>query len=146
MRPWISELLPSPSTIVVLSLSTITRLARPRSSSFRLSSLIPRVFADESAPGQDGNVFAHRLAAVAESRRFNRARVNRAAKLVDHQRSQGFTLHFLGNYQQRLPGLGHLLQQRQEVVQVADLLFKNQDVTTLQFALNGLVVRHEVRR
>src|SRR5438094_4678590 len=42
MRPWISLVLPAPSTIVVLSLSTTTFLARPRSSSVRFSSLIPR--------------------------------------------------------------------------------------------------------
>ncbi len=42
MRPWISLVLPAPWTIVVLSLSTTTFLARPRSSSLRFSSLIPR--------------------------------------------------------------------------------------------------------
>src|SRR3990170_2751021 len=40
MRPWISLVLPAPSMIVVLSLSTTTFLARPRSSSLRFSSLI----------------------------------------------------------------------------------------------------------
>jgi hypothetical protein len=37
-----SEGLPPPSTIVVLSLSTVSFLARPRSSSLTFSSLIPR--------------------------------------------------------------------------------------------------------
>src|SRR5881409_2128847 len=40
--PSIVEALPAPSTIVVLSLSTTTFLARPRSSSLMFSSLIPR--------------------------------------------------------------------------------------------------------
>ncbi len=42
MRPWMSLVLPAPSMSVVLSLSTTTFLARPRSSSLRFSSLSPR--------------------------------------------------------------------------------------------------------
>src|SRR5439155_1077658 len=42
IRPSIVLALPAPSTIVVLSLSTTTFLARPRSSSLMFSSLIPR--------------------------------------------------------------------------------------------------------
>src|SRR6266566_2344253 len=42
IRPSISLALPAPATIVVLSLSMVTFFARPRSSSFTFSSLIPR--------------------------------------------------------------------------------------------------------
>src|SRR2546427_558387 len=42
IRPWISDCLPAPSTMVVFSLSTVIRLALPRSSIFTFSSLIPR--------------------------------------------------------------------------------------------------------
>ena len=41
MRPSISPFLPAPSTMVVLSLSTTIRLARPRSLSVTFSSLMP---------------------------------------------------------------------------------------------------------
>ncbi len=42
MRPSIVDVLPAPSMIVVLSLSTTTFLALPRSSSVMFSSLMPR--------------------------------------------------------------------------------------------------------
>src|SRR2546426_6673410 len=41
MRPWIASCLPAPPTIVVLSLSIIIRLHRPRSLIATVSSLIP---------------------------------------------------------------------------------------------------------
>ena len=59
---------PPPSTMVVLSLSIVTRLARPRSSSLMFSSLMPSFFADDLAAGQDGDVFQHRLATIAKAR------------------------------------------------------------------------------
>src|SRR5207249_7763112 len=108
--------------------------------------LNPEVLRDEPAAGQNGYVFAHRLAAVAEARRFNRARVDRAPKLVHHQRRQGFPLHFLGNYQQRLARLGNLLQQGQEIVEIADLLLEDQDIAILKLALHRLGIRDEVGR
>jgi endonuclease YncB( thermonuclease family) len=51
-RPWISLVEPSPSTIVVFSLSIVTRLARPRSSNVMFSSLIPRSSVKQRYIGQ----------------------------------------------------------------------------------------------
>jgi len=61
MRPLMSEDLPLPSMIVVLSLSTITFLARPRSVSGRFFQLDAQAFEDGLATGEDGDVFEHAL-------------------------------------------------------------------------------------
>src|SRR5439155_3001940 len=53
------------------------------------------VFADELGASQNGDVFAHGFAAVAEAGSFHRADVERAAEFVDHQRGQCFALDFL---------------------------------------------------
>ena len=45
-----------------------------------------------------------------------------AAELVDDQDRQRFALDVLGDDQQRLAGLGDLLQQRQQVADVGELL------------------------
>ncbi len=61
-----------------------------------------QVFADELAAGEDGDVFHHGLAAVAEARRLDGADIQRAAQLVHHQRGERFAFDFLGDDQQRL--------------------------------------------
>ena len=110
MRPLMSLLLPAPSMIVVLSLSTITFLARPRSASVRFSSLMPKLSNTGGAAGQDGDIFQHRLAAIAVARCLDRTHLERAAEPVDDQGRQGLAFDFLGHDQQRLAGVDHLLQ------------------------------------
>ena len=146
MRPSMFFCVPAPSMMVVLSLSTVTRLARPRSSSLNAFQLDAGLFHDGLAAGQDRDVFQHRLAAVAEARSLHRAGIQRAAQLVDHQRGQRFAFHFLGDHQQRLARARDLLEQRQQVLHVADLLLVDQDVGILEHAFHALGVGHEVRR
>ena len=68
------------------------------------------LFHDGLAAGQDGDVFQHGLAAVAEARGLHGAGVQGAAQLVDHQGGQRFAFHFLGDDQQRLAGARDLLE------------------------------------
>ena len=86
-----------------------------------------QVLADQRAAGEDGDVAQHGLAAVAEAGGLDRAHVQHAAELVDHQRRQGLALDVLGDDQQRLARLGDLLQQRHQVAEVGDLLLVDQD-------------------
>ena len=81
-----------------------------------------QVFADDLAAGEDGDVFQHGLATIAEARSFDRGAVQGAAQFVDDQGCQSFTFHFLGHNQERLPGLGNLLEQGKQVLHGADLL------------------------
>ena len=79
------------------------------------------------AAGEDGDVFEHRLAAVAVAGRLDGADVEDAAELVDDQRRQGFALDVLGDDQQRLLGLLDLLEQRDELGGGADLVLVDED-------------------
>jgi len=59
---------PAPSMIVVLSLSMVIFLARPRSSKLHILELDAEVFGDGLAARKGGDVFEHGLAAVAKAR------------------------------------------------------------------------------
>ena len=71
MRPSIASPEPEPSTTVVLSLSIVTFLALPRSSSVMASSLMPRSSLMTLPPAEDRDVFEHCLAAIAKAGSFN---------------------------------------------------------------------------
>jgi hypothetical protein len=66
--------------------------------------------------------------------RLDRTHLQGAAQLVHHQGGQGLALHVLGDDQQGLAHLGHLLQKGQQVLHVADLLLVDQDVGIFQTA------------
>ena len=65
--------------------------------------------------GQDGDILQHLLAAVAEAGRLDAHHVQGAPQTVDHQGAEGLALHVLGDDEQLLTGLQHLLQQGQDV-------------------------------
>ena len=112
MRPLMSSGLPAPSTMVVLSLSMMTRLALPRSDEHGVFQLEAGFFADHAAAGEDGDVFEHGLAAVAEARSLDGADLERAAQLVDDEGGQGFAFDVFGDDQHGAAGLGDLLEDR----------------------------------
>jgi hypothetical protein len=101
---------------------------------------------DHGAAGQDGDVFQHGLAAVAEARGLDGADLDDAADGVDQQRGQGLTFDVLGDDQQGLAGLGDGFQHRQHLAHVADLLVVQQHVGLFQVDAHGLLVVDEVRR
>src|SRR5712692_8608801 len=67
------------------------------------------IFGDGLAAGEGGNVFEHRFAAIAEARSLHGSALQRAAELVDDQRSEGFALDVLGNDEEWLAHLGDAL-------------------------------------
>src|SRR6266850_40588 len=105
-----------------------------------------QVLGNGLAAGEDGDILQHCLATIAEARRLYGNGLQRAAQLVDHQRGQGFAFHVLSDDQQRPAGLGYLLQQWQQVLHGADLLFVDQDVGILEHGFHALGVSDEVRR
>ncbi len=89
-------------------------------------------FGDDLATGQDGDVFEHGLAAVAEARSLDGAGLEDAADVVDHQGGQRFAFDVFSDDQQRTAGLGDLLEHRQQVADVGDFLVEQQDIRIVQ--------------
>ena len=86
-----------------------------------------QILADHGAAGQDRDVPQHGLAAVAETRCLHRADVEHAPQLVDDQQREGFRIHVFRDDEQRLAGLSGLLEDRDDLPDVAQLLVVNQD-------------------
>src|SRR5690606_33796718 len=86
------------------------------------------VFGDAAAAGEDGDVFQHGFAAVAEAGGLDGDDVEGAAQLVDHEGGQGFAFDVLGDDEEGLAGAGHFLKQGQHVLEAADLLLVDEDV------------------
>ena len=74
-----------------------------------------QVLEDRLAAGQHGDVAEHGLAAIAVAGRLDRRDLEDAAQLVDDQGRQRLALDVLGDDQQRLVRLGHLLEQRDQL-------------------------------
>ena len=98
--------LPAPSMIVVLSLSIVTCLAWPRSSSLTFSSLMPRSSVIALPPVRIAMSSSIALRRSPKPGALTAAAVQRAAQLVDDQRRQRLALDVLGDDQQRLAGAG----------------------------------------
>ena len=84
-------------------------------------------FCDHGTAGQDGNIFQHGLAAVAEARSLDGDSLQDATDVVDHQRCQCFAIHIFGDDQQWAASLGDLFQQRQQIANVGDFFVVQQD-------------------
>ena len=64
------------------------------------------------AAGEDGDVFEHGLAAIAEAGGLDGGDLERAAELVDDEGGEGFAFDVFGDDEQRLAVLGGLAQRR----------------------------------
>ncbi len=104
------------------------------------------VFRNYLAAGKDCDIFQHGLAAITEARSFDGYDIQGAAQLVDHEGGQCFTFDFFRQDDERLAHLGHLLEQRQQILHAADLLFVDQDERLFHGTFHPLGIRDEVRR
>ena len=114
-----------------------------KGSLFELQALL---FADDHATRQHGDVLEHGLAAVAEARSLHGANLELRTQAVHHERSESFAVNVLGDDQQGTSALHGGFEDRQEVLDVGDLLVVNQDVGVLHHALHLFGVGHEVSR
>ena len=101
---------------------------------------------DHLGAGDDRQVFEEGLAPVAEERRLDRDGSQCLANRIDHQGGQRLALDVLGDDQQRLAGLGDLLQQRQQVRQRGDLFPVQKHQGVLKDGLLGVEIGDEVGR
>src|SRR5262245_146336 len=104
------------------------------------------VLGDQLAGGEDRDVLHHGLAAVTEARRLDRAHREGAAQLVHHQGGERLTLDLLGDDEQGLAALRDLLEDRQQVLHVRELLLVEEDERVLEDRLHLLLLGHEVGR
>src|SRR6266850_761260 len=85
------------------------------------------ILCDGLSTGENGDVFEHGLATIAEAGGFHGRHLYRSAQLVHHQGGEGFALELLGNDQQWLADFGRLLEQGQQVLHRTDFLFVDQN-------------------
>ena len=88
----------------------------------------------------------HGLATIAKARGLDGADLEDAADGVDDQCGQRFAFHIFSHDEQRTTGLGDLFQQRQQVANVGDLFFVQQDVRIIQCRALAVLLVDEVRR
>src|SRR5262245_52504414 len=104
------------------------------------------VFRDRLAAGQDRDVLQHGLAAIAEARRLDGGDLQAATQAVDDEGGEGFAFDVFSDDDQRLAGLHHGLEQRQQLVQRGELLLIDQDVGVVHFDAHLVGVGDEVGR
>ena len=81
-----------------------------------------------STAGQDCNIREHFFSSVAEARSLDAHAGERAAQLVENQGGQRLALNVLSDDDELLAGLYDLLKQRQNLLNVGDLLIGDEDV------------------
>ena len=104
------------------------------------------IFRDRLAAGQDRDVLQHGLAAIAEARRLDGGDLEAAAQAVDDQGGERFAFDVFGDDDQRLAGLHHGFEQRQQFVQRGELLFVDEDVGIVHLNAHLVGVGDEVGR
>jgi len=112
----------------------------------RVLELEAHLLGDHLGAREYADVLQHPLAAVAEAGRLDGDGGEGAAELVDHDRRERLALDVLGHDQQRLAGLDHLLEDREQILDGPDLLVGDQDVGVLEDGLHALGVGDHVRR
>src|SRR6476659_3271100 len=104
------------------------------------------VFRDRLTAGQNGDVLQHGLAAIAEARSLHGSNLEAATQTVDDEGGESFAFDVFRDDDQRLAGLHHGLQQRQQLVQRGELLLVDQDVGVVHFDAHLVGVGDEVGR
>ncbi len=95
------------------------------------------------AAGQNSNILQHLLAAVAEAGRLHCYTVESAAQLVQNQGCERLALNVLGNDDQLTAGLYNLLQQRENFLDIGNLLICNQQIGVVHNGFHFIrVCRH----
>src|SRR4051794_38613654 len=104
------------------------------------------IFRDRLAAGQDRDVLQHGLAAIAEARSLDGRDLQAATETVHDQGRKRFAFDVLGDDDQRLAGLHHGLEQRQQLVQRGELLLVDEDVGVVHLNAHLVGVGDEVGR
>ncbi|OEI67489.1 DNA polymerase II large subunit [Curtobacterium sp. ER1/6] len=112
----------------------------------RVLELEADLLGDDLATGQDRDVLQHGLAAVTEARGLDGDGLEDATDLVHDEGREGFAVDVLGDDEELLARLDHLVDDREQVLDVGDLRVDDEDVRVLEDRLLALRVRDEVLR
>src|SRR5689334_3369093 len=93
----------------------------------RVLELEAQLLGDHGAAGEDRDVLEHGLAAVAEARGLDGRGLEDAAQVVHHQGRERLAVDVFRDDEQRTAGFRDLLQHRQQITDVRDLLVVQQD-------------------
>src|SRR5688572_53990 len=146
MRPLMASASPAPSTIVVLSLATTTRRARPSCESCVFSSLTPVSSVMTSPPVRIAMSSSLRLQRSPKPGAFTATPVNVPRSLFTTSVARASPLDVLGDDQQRIARLDDLLEHREQIADRADLRVRDEDVGILEDRLHPLLVGDHVGR
>src|ERR1700690_2510777 len=102
------------------------------------------IFRDRLTAGQDRDVLQHGLAAIAEARRLDGGDLQTATQAVDDEGGESFAFDVFGDDDERLAGLHHGLEQREQLVQRGELLLVDEDVGIVHFNAHLVGVGDEV--
>ena len=103
------------------------------------------VLHDRGRTREGRDVLEHGLASITVARGLHGTDLKHASELVDDQRREGFAGDVLGDDQQRLLRRHDLLEERDELRDVVDLVLMDEDQWLLENDLHRLGVGDEVR-
>src|ERR1700723_65307 len=104
------------------------------------------IFRDRLAAGQDRDVLQHGLAAIAEARRLDGGDLQTATQAVDDEGGERFAFDVFRDDDERLAGLHHGLEQRQQLVERGQLLLVDENVRVLHLNAHLVGVGDEIGR
>src|SRR5438874_668496 len=104
------------------------------------------IFRDRLTTAQNRDVLQHRLAAIAEAGSLHGCDLETAAQTVDDEGGESFAFDVFRDDDERLAGLHHGFEQRQQLVQRGELLLVDQDVGVVHFNAHLVGVGDEVGR
>jgi len=102
-------------------------------------------FHEGLAAGQDGDVFEHRLATIAEAGSLDGGDFKDAAELVDDERREGFAFDVLSDDEERCALLGDAAEKGDQVLGGRDLPLEDKDVGVFEDAFHRRRAGDEVR-
>ncbi len=102
------------------------------------------ILGNDLTTGHSGDILEHGLPSLAESRGLYGHRLHGSTELVDHEGCEGLSLDILGDDEQRFARLHHLLQERDHVLDVADLAVVNENVGVVKACFHPLWIGHHV--
>ena len=108
--------------------------------------LIAKLGADYGTAGKNSNILQHSLSSVAVAGSLYSHYIESTAQLIYDQCGQSLSFHILGNDQQLSAGLNHLLQQRQNLLNIGNLFVRNQNAGVIENRFHLVHIRCHICR